>query len=399
MSDIDPLIYLPLILHPYNFSAPQLIKGGTRNTISIVKYPPIDQDIPMRDQPAPIAWQEWWEKTEWALTPGIQKPRWNSLSRTGQVWFYFGEAAQASNGRPFVFCLRCSFALQHPQVNSIGTKHMTNHLDSKQCQRSPSYTHTQSIAQIAQVQQNIQQKHQFTTIPAFSVQQFNEELVRVIVDNNWSFRTVERASFNRFIQFLRRGISIPRRSKFTQLLREQFQDYQKSLLNDLGKTTKISIALDGWSANNHLSFLAIKAYYITDSWQAKEKLLDFIPIRGSHTGSSMAAELLQVLSNTDTQQRLLAITADNAGNNGTLRTTIEQTLRQKDITWKAEENTIPCLAHVINLVVQDIIRHLRLTTTHDDNSVSTLRKRDLKDIQKAVSVPNSLRKVCQDLSQ
>ncbi|KAH7334187.1 hypothetical protein BKA66DRAFT_480079, partial [Pyrenochaeta sp. MPI-SDFR-AT-0127] len=49
-------------------------------------------------------------------------------------------------------------------------------------------------------------------------------------------------------------------------------------------------------------------------------------------------ELLRVLSTTKTEGRLLTITANNTGNNRTLR------------TCKANENTIPCLTHVINLV-------------------------------------------------
>lgn len=393
MSNIDPLLDLPPILHPYHFSAPQIVRGGTKRTVNLVKCPPVDSEVPIRNQEAPLAWQDWWEKTIWASTIGNQKPRWNSTSRTGLVWLQFGEAAQSSDGHPYVFCLRCSVTLQHPQVRSIGTKHMSNHLESSQCQSRLSYAHTQSPIQMAQAQERLQSRPQPTTIPLYSSTQFEEELVRVIADNNWSFRTVERASFSRFVQFLRQGVPIPKRSKLTQIFKEQFQRIQGSLLSDLGKKTKVSIALDGWSANNHLSFLAIKVYYINYSWQYREKLLDFIPIRGSHTGTSMASELLHILSTTKTEGRLLAITADNAGNNGTLRASIERGLRQKDITWKTEENTIPCLAHVINLVVQEIIRHLKLTPANDDDNVSSLQKRHIRDIQSSVSVPNSLRKV------
>lgn len=393
MFNIDPLLDIPPILHSFHFNAPQIVRGGTKRSISLVKCPPIDLELRIRNQEAPLAWSDWWGKTEWALDPRNSQPRWNSTSRTGHVWTQFGEAAQIPDGQPFIFCLRCSLALQHPQVRGIGTKHMTNHLESRQCQKTSGYAHSQSAIQIAQAQQNLQQKPQSNTIPVFSARQFEEELVRLIADNNWSFRTVERASFYRFVQFLRQGVTIPKRYKFTEIFKEQFQRTQELLLQDLEKTTKISIALDGWSANNHLSFLAIKAYYITDRWQAKEKLLDFIPIRGSHTGASMATELIQVLSSTNTEQRLLAITADNAGNNGTLRATVERLLLQKDITWKAEENTIPCLAHVINLVVQEIIRHLKLTTTYNDDSGLTLQKRHIREIQSSVSVPNSLRKV------
>ncbi len=61
--------------------------------------------------------------------------------------------------------------------------------------------------------------------------------------------------------------------------------------------TKVSIALDGWSANNHLSFIAIKCYFISQDWQLKERLINIIPLRGRHSGENMAAELIKTLRN------------------------------------------------------------------------------------------------------
>jgi hypothetical protein len=186
------------------------------------------------------------------------------------------------------------------------------------------------------------------------------------------------------------------RYKFQKMFWDQFQEAKASLLNDLGNATRISIALDAWSANNHLSFLAIKGYYINTSWQLQEKLLDFIPMRGRHTGVSMAEEVLQVLSEMTTKRRLLAITCDNASNNSTLARAVRLKLQDDDILWSAEENTVPCLAHIINLVVQDIIQHLKLAATTED--IGTLQKRHVQEVEVQISVPNSIRKVCPLLS-
>ena len=183
------------------------------------------------------------------------------------------------------------------------------------------------------------------------------------------------------------------------MFRSQHEEAKRSILNDLGKTTKISIALDAWSASNHLCFLAVKGYYINQQWQLQEKLLDFLPMRGRHTGISMAEELLQVLTDTGTQSQLLALTCDNASNNSVLARTVQTKLENIDIHWSSKENTIPCLAHIINLVVQDIIRHLKLAVTIEVGARDTLQRRHIREIESHMSIPNSLRKVCSPLSQ
>lgn len=154
--------------------------------------------------------------------------------------------------------------------------------------------------------------------PAYSAEAFEKELVRAVIDGNWPFRTLERPSFKRFLEFLRPGTELPSRPKFTQMLEDQFRSVRTGRLYTLGPNTKVSIALDAWSASNHLSFLAIKAYYIDENWQLRESLLDFLPLRGHHTGTSMAIEVFRALKDTKTSDRLLAITCDNASNNSTL---------------------------------------------------------------------------------
>ncbi|KAI1508820.1 hypothetical protein Ptr86124_012119 [Pyrenophora tritici-repentis] len=219
------------------------------------------------------------------------------------------------------------------------------------------------------------------------------ELVRVVIDSNWSFRTVERPSFHRFLRFLRPDTVIISRCKFKTIFKSQHEEAKRSILRDLGKSTKISIALDAWSAANHLCFLAVKGYYINKDWKLQEKLLDFLPMRGRHTGTSMADEVLHILLDTKTKTQLLAITCDNASNNSVLARTLQSKLQEVDIQWSARENTIPCLAHIINLVVQDIIQHLRLAATTELGARDTLQRRHIQDIETHISVPNSLRKI------
>jgi hypothetical protein len=275
----------------------------------------------------------------------------------------------------------------------MGTKHLTNHLNSQRCKSItvPAYSRLLTLATLSP---RAQIRSSPAYIPSYSATAFEKEIVRVVIDNNWSFRTIERPSFQRFLQFMRPETAIISRYKFELMFQAQFLEAKASLLSDLGQLTKISIALDAWSAANHLSFLAIKVYYINDEWQLQDKLLDFIPMRGRHTGTSMAAEVLRLLSDTNTKKRLLALTCDNASNNTTMSRTMQAELGNENIHWSASENTVPCLAHVINLVVQDIIFHLKLAASIEVDAGETLQRRHVQDIRVQTSVPNSLRKVC-----
>ena len=201
------------------------------------------------------------------------------------------------------------------------------------------------------------------------------------------------------MDFLRPGTVIMSRYKFEQTFHKQYDKAKAALLSDIGTSTKISIALDGWSAANHLSFLAIKGYYINTNWKLRERLLDFVPLRGKHTGFSMAMEVMKVLDETKMKSRLLAVTCDNASNNSTMVTSIKQHLETENIDWSSDENLILCLAHIINLVVQDIIQHLKLAASDELTHTATLQRQHIEDVEARSSVPNSLRKVTVSLSQ
>jgi hypothetical protein len=143
---------------------------------------------------------------------------------------------------------------------------------------------------------------------------------------------VEKPSFQRFIQFLQPKAVIISCYKFGQLFYKQYTEATAILLSNLKENTKISIALNAWTSNNHLSFLAIKGYYINNSWQLREKLLDFIPMHRKHTGASIAKEVIKVLGRTNTTNQLLGLTCDNASNNSVLSQLLEENLKKQNLT-------------------------------------------------------------------
>ena len=88
---------------------------------------------------------------------------------------------------------------------------------------------------------------------------------------------------------------------------------------------KISLAADTWTSPNKLTFLAIVAYWISDSWQMEEVLIWFKEIRGSHTGANMAGIITDILARYGMQDRILGFTTDSGSNYQTLTEALNNT--------------------------------------------------------------------------
>jgi hypothetical protein len=387
----------PLSLYYLKTSGLQIVRGGNDQLVELLSCPLPHERLPTEGDAEGERlfdiWMAWWSDTTWAKNPDGALPRWNSLGRSSPIWKQVREAANIITGQPHVLCRNCGAVLAHPIPTGIGTKHLLNHRKTNLCRQTTSPVHGGQPTTFAPFSRQ-QQIATHITIPDYTQTGFDKELVHVVIANNWSFRTVERPSFQRFIKFLRPDTVITSRYKFRNAFETQVEEASAALLQDLGPATKISVALDAWSASNHLSFLGIKVYYINSTWQLQERLLDFIPMRGQHTGVSMAEHLLSILTTRDLRHRLLAITADNASNNSTLCRTVQSYLAQDNICWSALENSIPCLAHVINLVVQEILQHLKLANPVETAPGEPLQRDQIRQIVTTISVPNSLRKVC-----
>ena len=92
---------------------------------------------------------QWWNTTTWAeqmhenlnkapaaRSGGFSDPRWNSTNLTAPQWSNYGQGANVRDGKPFVFCLTCNTALQHPRAFGVGTSHLSSHMKTVKCLHS-----------------------------------------------------------------------------------------------------------------------------------------------------------------------------------------------------------------------------------------------------------------------
>jgi hypothetical protein len=106
--------------------------------------------------------------------------------------------------------------------------------------------------------------------------------------------------------------------------------------------------------------MAISGYFIDEDWQYREVLLGFEPLSGTHSGENLSAVLLDVLLQHEIQDRVLAITTDNASNNQTLVNALQQALPDTTTVIR-----VPCLAHVIQLSLNELLGQMKADPTND----------------------------------
>jgi hypothetical protein len=101
----------------------------------------------------------------------------------------------------------------------------------------------------------------------------------------------------------------------------------------------------------------------------------------------MVDVLYNVLKRFNIINRLLCITTDNAGNNGTMRKELEELLNNLDINndWSSKSTKIPCLANVIQLVVKAILGAFDIKPTETEYSNDDINGRSISSAIAKVS--------------
>ena len=197
-----------------------------------------------------------------------------------------------------------------------------------------------------------------------------QAVVQWIVQTRQPFTAVEHPSFRAIFEAAM--IDSPLRCADTvrERIKVQFDQYRAQLKLDLAKQcSSIALSLDTWTSEHQLSIMAVIGHWITPSFEKREALLDFVELVGPHSGENMAFAVMNLLQELDIAPKLLTITGDNAGNNGTMCDTLHAELSQlyddEDsefrlrplMRFRGRQSFIRCLAHVINLICKDILSH------------------------------------------
>jgi hypothetical protein len=189
-------------------------------------------------------------------------------------------------------------------------------------------------------------------------------------------------------------LDIPSARTIRRLLDTTVQEQQQSILSKLPKGSHISIALDCWTSPFNQAFMAITGYFIDQDWNYYEVLLGFEHLHGSHTGGNLSETVIQILQAHGIADQVLSITTDNASNNNTMMTGIQEKM-QSLVPSGTSIFRVPCIAHVIQLSLQQLLGKLKAVPVNKEaESVwSDEHTQSLKSWYPTQSIANTLKKV------
>ncbi|CAG8805997.1 6908_t:CDS:2, partial [Gigaspora rosea] len=109
----------------------------------------------------------------------------------------------------------------------------------------------------------------------------------------------------------------------------------------LNRTVNPSLLLkestDLWTSPHNKGFISVTAHYIDEDWTLRETLINFSLLNRKHDGINISNGFFKVIKAYGITLKLLAITLDNAANNGTFVRELEIKLKnEENIEWNSE---------------------------------------------------------------
>ncbi|XP_019151895.1 PREDICTED: zinc finger BED domain-containing protein RICESLEEPER 2-like [Ipomoea nil] len=121
-------------------------------------------------------------------------------------------------------------------------------------------------------------------------------------------------------------------------------------------TQKVSLTTDTWTSVQRINYICITAHFIDDQWKLNKKIISFVPI-SSHKGEYIAKALESCLLDWGIKN-VFTVTIDNASSNDTALGFFKNKLVSSDgSSVRVQYMHMRCIAHVLNLVVQDGLRY------------------------------------------
>ncbi|KAF5342711.1 hypothetical protein D9758_015876 [Tetrapyrgos nigripes] len=206
---------------------------------------------------------------------------------------------------------------------------------------------------------------------------FLQHFTAWIIEDDLPFTTGESSGLQRVFSYLKIQYKLPTNTTVRKVLDQITEELRGNVIKELTAiNSKISYSHDVWTNRQMIfSFAGIMAHWIDDDWKLVERLVDFKHLDSKeHVGQYAAKAFVKSASGRGGLNKI-TMTMDNASSCDTMSDALGLLLQEKyRIQYHSGNNRIRCLAHVVNLVVQAILKAVDEADPSDEEDYYLLNK-------------------------
>lgn len=288
---------------------------------------------------------------------GDGKGKRKAMELRAEAWKHF-KRIKDENGNLRANCNYCG-RLFHCNSKSNGTSSLNYHLTKcKKYLGIAEKQQSQLSFQVASSQGGESEKMGTLANWKFDNEFSRKLLAKLIIIDELPFKYVENEGFREFVVSLQpkfRMISRWTIAKDCYNLYMEEKTKLKTFLKDSCK--RISLTTDTRTSLQRINYMCLTAHFIDNDWRLHKKILNFRPI-DSHKGDSISRAFEKCLVEWGISN-VFTITVDNATSNDQAMKILEKRFGSKDGSiLKAKHLHMRCMAHIVNLIVQDGLKDM-----------------------------------------
>ena len=274
---------------------------------------------------------------------------------TSIVWNYFTKKLEILevDGKQFEqlwgYCNFPNCKQRYRAEGACGTTAFKNHLKSKH-----------SIVE-GQQQLNVG-KNPGTEIAHVQPYKYDQEaslkkLNLAITMHEYPFNIVEHEYLVDFIKSLRPSFPIKSRVTVRKEIMDKYLEEKETLYAHL-KTfqCRFSATMDMWTSCQNKGYMCVTIHWIDDNWRMQKRIIGFFNVKGRHTGAKLSETFTEVMVKWYIENRLFALTLDNASSNEVAVNDIISDLKENgngSLVCDGMFFHVRCACHILNLVARD----------------------------------------------
>ena len=151
------------------------------------------------------------------------------------------------------------------------------------------------------------QKKQYYT--GITFEKTKEMIGRFIYKKDQPWLVVEDPDFRNLLCYCAQmDLRIPMRRTVRDHIQETFVKEKTKLKEMLSSVRRVSLTIDGWTTDNHISLLGITVHWINNEWMLRERVLALEKLEGEHSGEYLAKVLRTVLKEFSLEKKVQILT-------------------------------------------------------------------------------------------